>query len=181
MTDRQTSGENKGKTALRMQYEAEAQVIRNKLGSIEDIRKNLGLSRRKICQLLLIDPSTWTRWTKDPEKIPPHIFRTLQWYLSLIEKHPEWHPQNSFGPGLWRSQNEQIHKLTQKLEGQMEALRQENQALKTRLNDTQSLSQSTTAAPDDQNESLQVGLAWKMLLLANTVLMVFMLIRTFLG
>lgn len=78
----------RAKTALRLKYEAESEVIRRKLGDLEVIRSQLGLSQRKMAQLLLVDPSAWTRWTKGGESAPPHIYRMLQWYLALEEKYP---------------------------------------------------------------------------------------------
>lgn len=45
-----------------------------------------------MCQLLLVDPSAWTRWTRNEEKTPPHIYRALEWFLALNEKtltHPD--------------------------------------------------------------------------------------------
>ncbi|MEK7356290.1 MAG: hypothetical protein AAB250_07560 [Bdellovibrionota bacterium] len=78
----------RAKTSLRLRYEAESEVIRKKLGDLETIRGQLGLSQRKIAQLLLVDPSAWTRWTKAGEKAPPHVYRMLQWYLALQEKYP---------------------------------------------------------------------------------------------
>lgn len=83
------------KTSLQMQYSTEAELIKSKIGDIEQVRQTLGLSRRKMCQLLLVDPSAWTRWTK-AGKAPLHIYRSLQWYLALINKDSAWHPQNSF-------------------------------------------------------------------------------------
>lgn len=41
-----------------------------------------------MAQLLLVDPSAWTRWTKGGDEAPPHIYRMLQWYLALEEKYP---------------------------------------------------------------------------------------------
>tara|TARA_B100000749_G_scaffold280899_1_gene280952 strand:- start:27582 stop:28154 length:573 start_codon:yes stop_codon:yes gene_type:complete len=82
-------------TPLRRQYLAEVEVIQKKYGDLEDIRQELGLSRRKMCQLLLVDPSAWTRWQQN-QSAPPSIYRSLQWYLTLIDKKPEWHPMNSF-------------------------------------------------------------------------------------
>lgn len=78
----------RAKTSLRLKYEAESEVIRKKLGDLESIRGQLGLSQRKIAQLLLVDPSAWTRWTKSGEKAPPHVYRMLQWYLALQDKYP---------------------------------------------------------------------------------------------
>ena len=83
------------KSSLQMQYQAEVNVIQSKIGDLESVRNSLGLSRRKMCQLLMVDPSAWTRWSKT-QKVPFHIYRSLQWYMALIEKEPAWHPQNSF-------------------------------------------------------------------------------------
>ena len=78
------------KTSLRMKYEAEVQSVIKSHGSLEDIRRHLGLSKRKIAQLLMVDPSAWTRWTGKDGEAPPHIYRALQWYLLLQDKHPEY-------------------------------------------------------------------------------------------
>ena len=80
----------RSKTALRHKYEQEAERIQKEIGSIEDIRSKLGLSKRKMAQLLMIDPSAWTRWVKGQSAVPPHIYRSLQWYMILQEKHPEY-------------------------------------------------------------------------------------------
>lgn len=78
------------KSAIRMRYEAEVSFLRKQNGELEQIRERLGLSRRKICQLLLVDPSAWTRWTAPGSEAPPHIYRALDWYLSIMEKDPEY-------------------------------------------------------------------------------------------
>src|SRR5689334_21260130 len=78
---RQTPARTRAKTSTRLKYEAETQVFKRDLGGLEDIRIRLGFSRRKICHLLKVDPSAWTRWTKDCEDAPPHIYQSLKWYL----------------------------------------------------------------------------------------------------
>src|SRR5690606_39224211 len=65
-------------------------LLKRDLGGLESIRESLGLSRRKMCQILMLDPSGSTRWTKDESKTPPHIFKALSWYLELQGKRP--HP-----------------------------------------------------------------------------------------
>jgi len=80
------------KSSLRLQYEAETKVFRAQHGGLEDIRRKLGFSRRKMCLLLLVDPSAWTRWVRDESRVPPHIYRSLEWFLALNEKsltHPD--------------------------------------------------------------------------------------------
>lgn len=76
------------KTSTRLNYEAQAQVIISQIGDLEQIRKSLDLSQRKMAQLLLIDPSSWSRWTQKGDAAPPHIYRALQWYMILQEKIP---------------------------------------------------------------------------------------------
>lgn len=80
---------DKTKSSLRLRYEAEVKVIQKTLGNLESIRRELGLSKRKMAQLLLVDPSAWTRWTKDEASVPPHIYRALHWYMLLQDKAPE--------------------------------------------------------------------------------------------
>ena len=87
----------RSKTSLRMHYEAQVSVIRDQIGNLEEIRASLGLSQRKMSQLLLVDPSTWTRWTKQGDEAPPHIWRALQWYSALKEKIPGLTPQYFIG------------------------------------------------------------------------------------
>lgn len=74
------------RTANRIKYEAEVDVIRRQIGDLEDIRSKLGLSRRKMCQLLMVDPSAWTRWMK--EGAPPYVYRALEWYMLLSKEAP---------------------------------------------------------------------------------------------
>ncbi len=84
-------------TSLRLQYEAQVQVIKNQIGTLEVVRGTLGLSQRKMCQLLLVDPSAWTRWTKAADGAPPHIWRALQWYMTLQQKIPGLTPEYFLG------------------------------------------------------------------------------------
>jgi hypothetical protein len=83
----------RSKTSLRMHYEAQVSVIQRQVGNLDEIRGNLGLSQRKMAQLLMVDPSSWTRWTKHGDEAPPHVWRALQWYMALREKIPGLTPQ----------------------------------------------------------------------------------------
>lgn len=73
-------------------YLAEKEQIKKEIGELEDVRQALGLSRRKVCQLLLVDPSSWTKWTRPGQDAPAYIYRSLQWALAILEKYPETHP-----------------------------------------------------------------------------------------
>lgn len=83
-------GESRIKSSNRRAYEAEVLFLKKQNGELEVIRERLGLSRRKICQLLLVDPSAWTRWTSPGGEAPPHIYKALDWYLAGMEKDPEY-------------------------------------------------------------------------------------------
>jgi transcriptional regulator with XRE-family HTH domain len=88
----------RAKTSIRMHYEAQARVIRSQIGDLEEVRQKLNLSARKMCQLLMIDPSAWSRWTKKGDEVPPHVWRALQWYLIVCDKIPGLTPQYFIGP-----------------------------------------------------------------------------------
>lgn len=79
---------SRARSSLRQRYEAEARVIERRIGGLEKARETLGLSQRKMAQLLLVDPSAWTRWTQQGQGAPPHVWRALAWYLALQDKYP---------------------------------------------------------------------------------------------
>ncbi len=134
----------KAKTSLRKRYEEQVEKIKKDFGNLEEIRQRLGLSQRKLCQLLLVDPSAWSRWTKKNQDAPPHIYRALAWYLSLQEKYPGlgndfWLSSISHGSSLSdartrdyrtlrKAMNEEIqNKLKLQSESQYEILRLKKQ------------------------------------------------------
>lgn len=122
----------RSKTAERMTYEAEVDVIKKQIGDLDDIRDRLGLSARKMAQLLMVDPSAWTRWTKKITPPPPHIYRALQWYLILFEKNPGFTPQ-IFLSHRWHSQERNQLQKTQELEQEIILLKEQVRTLKTNL------------------------------------------------
>ncbi|MCB0362059.1 MAG: hypothetical protein KDD35_05040 [Bdellovibrionales bacterium] len=156
---------NRNKTPLRLKYEAESSVIRRKLGSLDEIRRTLGLSRRKMAQLLMVDPSAWTRWTQHEETIPPHIYRSLQWYLALIEKEPAWHPQNTFNSSSsLKFHEEELKRLQVNFDQQIAYLKKENNRLESELvRRVQSVEEEKSK---DRPKSLR-EMAWKGLALFN--------------
>ncbi len=154
-TSTKGSTQSRAKTALRMGYEAEVALIKKKIGSIDDVRGKLGLSKRKMCQLLLVDPSAWTRWGKTPQQIPPHIYRSLQWYLALTDQKPEWHPKNTYLGAFGETQS-QMRKT------EMDKVLDENQILREKL----------TTLMEAQKK-------WKLWLGANTLLLLSFLLAFF--
>ncbi len=164
---REQGGADRSKTSLRLKYEAETAVIQKKIGNLEDIRKSLGLSRRKMAQLLLVDPSAWTRWTKNKDSAPPHIFRSLQWYMTLIDKQPGWHPQNSFNSGdVVKIQEERLNQVQSDLERQISYLKSENNRLETELTKrVEDFEDSRPLEALERQTSIELG--WKLLALLN--------------
>lgn len=171
------SNSEKARTSLRLQYEAEARVLRRQMGGIEAIREQLGLNRRKICQLLLIDPSTWTRWVQDEDKVPPHIYKALQWYLISLDKYPMLHPlhQISIAKEGIEAEKEQLIQERLKLERKLSFLEHQMREQHASLLSQTNIQQNTPA--NSQEKTQGIGLGWKMLLLFNTILLLFFLGR----
>ncbi|AFY01682.1 hypothetical protein Bdt_1995 [Bdellovibrio bacteriovorus str. Tiberius] len=157
----------RSKTSLRMNYEAQVTVIQRQIGNLEQIRGDLGLSQRKISQLLMVDPSSWTRWVKQGDEAPPHIWRALQWYLALREKIPGLTPNYFLGSSPQvlhqralqevdlerQARREEIEKLSLELRGvfsEREKLKSELQELKKDLKFHRNISIVV----------LLIGLAW---------------------
>ncbi len=102
--------EVRAKTSLRMKYEAQSLVIQAQIGGLEGALQRLGLSQRALAQLLLVDPSAVTRWMRQPQSVPPSVYRALQWYLALQEKIPGLTPQYFVG----RDGRAETHSLEKK-------------------------------------------------------------------
>lgn len=121
----------RSKTSLRLKYEAETRVFLTKFGGLESIRKSLGFSQRKMSQILMVDPSAWSRWIKDETKVPPHIVRSLEWLLQLEEKNPELvrvlnaglMSSGGGGSKVLEAQQKTLTERISQLEGEIEGLK----------------------------------------------------------
>lgn len=76
------------KLSLRDEYTLEVERIKSEIGDLEQIRLQLGLSQRRICKLLMVDPSAWTRWNKT--SAPPLVYRALNWLLKVYRNEPQF-------------------------------------------------------------------------------------------
>jgi hypothetical protein len=123
--------------AIRTHVDAQLSLIKNQIGSLENVRERLGLSQRKMAQLLLVDPSAWTRWVKHGEDAPPHIYRALQWYLALNEKLPGLTPQYFIGKDPVHLAQENRDQFNQAMEDQKLVLESELKFLKKQNQDLQ--------------------------------------------
>ncbi len=69
-------------------YRLETSFLAEKLGSLSQIRRELGLSQRKISELFLVDPASWNRWERKG-RAPGYIYKSIQWFLALRQRNPE--------------------------------------------------------------------------------------------
>lgn len=105
--------------SLRDQYLLEIERIKHEIGDLEQIRTALGLSQRRMCQLLLVDPSAWTRWNKTSP--PPHIYKALKWLIELKKINPEAAAPSNISNRVDLIQSSTQSKIKE-LEGQITAL-----------------------------------------------------------
>lgn len=94
---------------LRDEYFAEKKRIVEQLGSLDQIRTTLGLNRRQMCRLLLVDPSAWTRWVRT--EAPPHIYQALRWLLELRGIRPDVIGPTNFSTRLDEMQSSMQSKI----------------------------------------------------------------------
>lgn len=169
------------KTSLRMRYEAEAKVILEQLGGLEEIRLRLGLSQRKICQLLFIDPSAWSRWLKKTSHIPPHIIRALQWYLELEGKNPDWQQWRS--QVLKRQPDPNWDSWKKQIENQLKqrpAAHSNSAPSEDWQRQIFQLHENNQKLEAELMKSVSIGVGWKLLLIFNTIGIIVWLFKTFL-
>lgn len=88
-------------------YQQTLNQIKQDVGGLESVRNKLKLSRKEICNLLMVDPSAWTRWTDEGGDAPPHIYRALAWYLEIeaMKQAPDKPPAEE-GLGGWQKDRE---------------------------------------------------------------------------
>jgi hypothetical protein len=79
------------RSSRRLRYEAQAKVFSQEKGSLEGVRKELGLRPSQICEILKVHPSAWTRWTRHGQA-PPYVYQMLEWYMELLKWRGQHHP-----------------------------------------------------------------------------------------
>ncbi len=94
---------------LRDEYFAEKKRIAEQIGDLDQIRSKLGLNRRQMCRLLLVDPSAWTRWTRTDA--PPHVYQALRWLLELRGIRPDVIGPTNFSTRLDEMQSSMQSKI----------------------------------------------------------------------
>lgn len=172
---------HRAKTSLRLKYEAESRVGLQKLGGLEGFRTQMGLSQRQICQLLLVDPSAWTRWSRDESKVPPHVVRALEWYMALERKEPafaEWREhflkRESSLKALedWRRQ---VERRVDRNQSEKHSNHGDIQALTDQIGELKAMNHELRTTLDVKATS---GLGWKLISLLNVGFLVWFLVRS---
>lgn len=112
------------KRTLREEYLLEKEEIKFTVGDLEQIRLKLGLSQRKICQLLLVDPSAWTRWIQSSDGAPPHVYQALRWLIQLKDQNPRYLASPQLDSKMDRIK-QTLHNKIKSLEEEMASLQRE--------------------------------------------------------
>jgi transcriptional regulator with XRE-family HTH domain len=166
------------KSLRRERYEQYVQEIREKHGSLEDIRQRLGLSRRKLCGELMVDPSAWSRWTASQQpgsrdEAPPHVYKTLVLMLEAQAKEPLKYQEKS-AMGFVQPEN---------FKQNMNELREETaSAIEAAIDKSRSeilhfaLSQIENFRNESQSREV-LNFGWKIMLILNLVLVLYVLFR----
>jgi transcriptional regulator with XRE-family HTH domain len=138
-------------------YESEVFEIRQRRGDLEEIRRQLGLSKKRISELLLVDPSAWTRWTRGISRVPAHVYRSLDWYLSLLEKDPKLR------------EKQKVDRIEKELAAGREQLQSQLEALKSELH-SENWREERRKLLSQLESAEKLSFAWKALLLVTFLL-----------
>jgi transcriptional regulator with XRE-family HTH domain len=179
------------KTEQRIRYESEIAIVQKRFGTLEEMRQALGFSQRKMAELLMVDPSAWTRWTKGGDNsVPPYVYRALSWYMELLElRRASVASFQSITPvaveppardnvesaALAKVKFESVKgEMRGEWQSQFEALREqyESQIAEMRARDQAELVEKI-------NKSEKVTLGWKLFLLINTAAVIYMIFARF--
>ncbi len=155
-------------------YGSAIQEIQKQHGGLEDMRVKLNISRKQICDFLMVDPSAWSRWTAgekggDRSAVPPHVYRTM----ALIMASSGVQADSAFTPATVRavarvttppiSHNPPLDEYPQ----MNQALASQNETLREKLETAQK-----------QNEKFEVlTMGWKIILILNSVFILYVLFR----
>jgi transcriptional regulator with XRE-family HTH domain len=152
--------ESSSRSTQRQRFEAEISEIKKRFGGLDDMRKVLGLSRRQICQALMVDPSAWTRWTSNDEAAPAHVYKTL----ALIMEQNLRDPKTQTPATTSTKAQGQVSEVENSIDDLRSELRSEIHAHFETLNKS-------------LNETSELNFGWKLLLVLNVVLVLYVIFR----
>lgn len=151
-----------GKSEKRSKYDSVVQAIREKHGGLEAMRAKLGFTQKQMSELLLVDPSAWTRWVRDGETAPAHIYQALAWYF---ESRPAGLRQPASREVSWKMANASIIESPETVREDVvtvEAWQREKAALLEQWSDA-------------QKKAVGISDGWKLFLLMNSVALIYLI------
>lgn len=158
------------KSEKRLRYDEVVQGIREKHGSLEEMRKRLGYSQKQMSELLLVDPSAWTRWVKDGESAPAHIYQALAWYFdSRVDGKVASHSDSVKEP--IKSLPWQIDKIEM-----IESAAHSSQPVFDSEAWSEEKAQLIAELRNAQAKAMGVSDGWKLFLILNTVLLLYFIL-----
>ena len=99
---------------------------------------------------------------KDETKVPPHVWRSLQWYIELENKRPEWAQWREYVLAREPRRSEKTAAESKPAAVDFDPLREEWRADLSRIRESQSQVEELVVKQQG------LGFFWKILLLANT-------------
>lgn len=155
-------------------YQSEVEKIRERLGELESYRKAKGLTRKEIASILMINPSTWSRWMKFPETIPPHVYRLLDLFEQVGGRPEQLGIEVRSRRSAFLEHEPYVRELLKK---SLQPMREKFDSIDNDLNHLrqEGFERKELLRQMDKKES--VSLAWKSLLIFNTLLLIYVLAR----
>jgi hypothetical protein len=170
-------------TVQRIRYEAEVDYIIKKFGTLDQMREKLGVTRRKMCEILLVDPSAWTRWTTSQngtDSAPAHVYKTMSLILqnagNRLDKNIENFTEKLAAQNDFRSVKNEINNYIQKSKGTIHSDIEDKvrQILESYAVDLESRVNSHNEKMDSFIRSkTELSLGWKILILMNLAALIF--------
>lgn len=164
------------KSEQRIRYDAEIELIRRRFGSLEDMRMALGLSQRKMAELIMVDPSAWTRWTKGSDgDAPPHVYRALAWYMELREKLSHEISPVAAAKAVVPAKTQVTEKYAPVSTTPSSAGITEDQIENLRIEMREAWDREKAELIQKVSKAEQVTLGWKLFLMINTALVIYLI------
>lgn len=160
------------KSNMRERYELEVAEIKLRYGTLEDMRAKLGLTKRRMAEFLLVDPSAWTRWTSEEntENAPLHVYKTMSFLMAQFEENPAQFDENKrlLAEADFKSIQTHLKKdLSQQVAPVLEDARQSlREEIFRELEQLKKMAQT--------HEELSFG--WKILLMLNSVAVLYLIL-----
>jgi hypothetical protein len=169
----QASHSHGGRKQHHEKFQAQIRDITGRYGSLEVMRQRLKMSRRQICDYLMVDQSAWSRWVQETSKgAPPHVYRTLALAVEQNLQDSDVRSRVTQSQDLVQGHADHFNSLVKDELAELE-LKMREQHMSQIENMRERLDASLR-----QNEKFEIlKLGWKIILIINTVLILYVLLR----